>query len=141
MNDNPSAFIDTNILIYLYDIRLPNKRKRAKQLLNHLIISESVAISAQVVQEFCNVAINKIEQLDTDGLKKTLSSVVIPLVKHVPSGEFYLRAIALRAQYQLNFYDAMIIQAALDLGCDVLYSEDLQDRQTFGNLKITNPFK
>lgn len=140
MNDSKLAFIDTNILVYIYDTRVPKKQKIATELLENMIATESGIISTQVAQEFCNVAINKIGQLDTEQLKHTLTTVLMPLVRQSPSEEFYLRAITLQAKHGQSFYDSLIIQAAIDLGCDILYSEDLQSNQTFGSLKIINPF-
>ena len=41
---------------------------------------------------------------------------------------------------QLPFYDATIIAAAIEAGCDMLWSEDLQDGRCFGGLTVRNPF-
>lgn len=138
---NPPAFIDTNILVYVYDTRDAGKQKLAGALLDSLVANENGVISTQVVQEFCNVAINKIGQIDTAGLKQTLARVIMPLVGHSPSEGFYRRAIDLHAAHSLNFYDALIVQAALDLDCRILYSEDMQDGRRFGSLTVKDPFK
>jgi predicted nucleic acid-binding protein len=53
----------------------------------------------------------------------------------------HARALTLARDHQLSFYDALIVAAALDAGCDQLCSEDLQHGQKFGTLRIDNPFR
>jgi predicted nucleic acid-binding protein len=50
------------------------------------------------------------------------------------------KAIILARDHTFSFYDALIITAALDADCDVLFSEDLQHERTFGELDVVNPF-
>jgi predicted nucleic acid-binding protein len=69
-----------------------------------------------------------------------MSDMLEPLCAHTPTFEFYERALKLSAQNSLGFYDTLIIQAAMDLRCNILYSEDLQDNQRFGTLVVRNPF-
>ena len=57
-----------------------------------------------------------------------------------PNASDVLAAIALHKQAQINFWDAMIVQAAAELGCDVLWTEDLNDRQVVRGVRIRNPF-
>jgi predicted nucleic acid-binding protein len=73
-------------------------------------------------------------------LDQLVSRLLKPLCAHVPTIEFYERSLKLFASHSLGFYDALIIQAANDLGCRTLYSEDLQDGQRFGSLTVKNPF-
>ena len=140
MKVSSSAFIDTNVLVYTYDERTPHKHAIAIALVDRLVSAEQAVISSQVVQEFCNVALNKIKIQDVAELEATLATVILPLLQHYPTPAFYQRTIQLHERFSLSFYDALIIQAALDLKCSVLYSEDLQDGQTFGSLKIVDPF-
>ncbi len=49
-------------------------------------------------------------------------------------------ALKLAARYGYRIYDALILAAAIETGCDVLYSEDMQDGQHIGALTIRNPF-
>jgi predicted nucleic acid-binding protein len=53
----------------------------------------------------------------------------------------HARAVVLARDHDLSFYDALIVAAALDAGCGVLCSEDLQHGQKFGTLRIENPFR
>ncbi len=52
----------------------------------------------------------------------------------------YGEALRIRERYKLNWYDSLIVAAALEAKCDVLYTEDLQHGQRFGELVVINPF-
>jgi len=135
-----TVFFDTNVLVYAYDRREPAKQRVARALLEEKAVDKEGAISTQVVQEFCNVGLSKLN-ISSDAMAIVIDGLLGPLLAHTPSGGFYKRAIVLQEQCGLHFYDTLILQAALDLGCSTLYSEDLQDGQTFGTLMIKNPFK
>jgi predicted nucleic acid-binding protein len=57
------------------------------------------------------------------------------------TGKLLTNAIGLQQSSQISFWDAMVVQAAIEAGCDRLYSEDLNAGQRFGSLVIVNPFK
>jgi predicted nucleic acid-binding protein len=69
-----------------------------------------------------------------------MKNLLAPLCAHTPTIDFYDRAFKIHASNSISFYDALIVQAALDLKCKKLYSEDLQAGQKFDSLVITNPF-
>ena len=134
-------FLDTNILVYAQDIDNLPKQKIANSLIREALSSGQGLISSQVVQEFCNVSITKYNQaMKASDLKEYLRVTLSRLWRHIPNLDFYYRSVELFERDSLNFYDALVIQAAIDLGCSKLYSEDLQDGRKFGNLTVTNPF-
>jgi predicted nucleic acid-binding protein len=136
------AFIDTNVLVYQFDSTDEVKRTKARSLVTVLLAENLGVISSQVVQEFMNVALKKFRSpMTLNEVGEILDGLLKPLCEHFPTMEFYEKALKLHASASLSLYDALIIQAAQDLGCTVLYSEDLQDGQTFGSLKVVNPFK
>jgi predicted nucleic acid-binding protein len=142
MNDRKLVFLDTNIIVYQFDQLEPQKQKQAFELVNKLVLNSQAVISYQVIQEFMNVALKKFTKfMSAQELQETLSDLLRPMCKYFPSFDFYERALSLYSLHTISPYDALIIQAALDLNCDVLYSEDLQDGQQFGNLQVVNPFK
>lgn len=57
-----------------------------------------------------------------------------------PTADDVLAAIALHAQAKIGFWDAMIVLAAAESGCDVLWTEDLSDGQLLRGVRIRNPF-
>ena len=141
MNDNSRpTFLDTNVLIYLYDTRDGHKHQLANEIVKPLITQNKLVISNQVLQEFCNVYLSKLN-LPHDDLISVINSFLGKLVAHVPSIQFYEAAIELQHRYNLSFYDALVIQAATDLRCTTFLSEDMQHGQKIGELTIVNPFR
>src|ERR1700687_4325083 len=57
-----------------------------------------------------------------------------------PTADDVLAAIALRKHARLNFWDAMVVQAAAASKCDLLWTEDLNEGQVLRGVRIRNPF-
>jgi predicted nucleic acid-binding protein len=141
MSVNSMFFIDTNIFIYAHDRTDLVKSELARELIKDLIFSHEGRISTQVVQEFLNVTLKKSAiPLKVADVRNILREIMFPMLSHFPDATFYLRALDLFERYQLGFYDALIIQAAIDQECKVIYSEDLQNGMKFGSVKVINPF-
>ena len=97
-------------------------------------------ISTQVLQEFCNVAHKKFSPKDID-LETALSEIESMVSIHDNTIDTMRKANTVKNKYNYSFYDSLIIAAALDCDCNILYSEDMQNGQVIDNrLKITNPF-
>ena len=133
--------MDTNILIYLFDSRDPIKQQQARQLVKHAIGTEQGCISYQVVQEFLNV-LTKIEltSFSTVGIRVLLDQYLSPLCHVHSSMALVHRALDLKDRWRYGFYDSLIIAAALQANCILLYSEDMQHSQKIETLTIVNPF-
>ncbi len=135
------VFFDTNVLVCQFDKTSPRKQKRAIELIEQYGFDGKATISTQVSQEFMNVALKKFAvKMSTAELELIIDNLLKPLSSHSPDIDFYKRALKLCTSNSINFYDALIVQAALDCGCVKLYSEDMQDGQQFDGLKIVNPF-
>jgi predicted nucleic acid-binding protein len=131
----PKAFIDTNILLYLFSADTI-KADRAEA-----IVRTGGLISLQVSNEIANVARRKLAMpwVEINAVLELIRSVcpVTPLTI-----ETHDKGIAIAERYKLNVYDAMIVAAALLAECEILYSEDMQDRLLVEKrLRIRNPFK
>jgi predicted nucleic acid-binding protein len=134
-------FIDTNVFIYAFDESDSKKTQKTRELLTDLASSGKGRISTQVIQEFCNVALKKsATPLEPSDVRKIVRELFAPLLGHHPDAEFYLRVLETYERYSLSFYDAAIVQAANDLGCTILYSEDLQSGTHYGKVLVVNPF-
>lgn len=136
MPDRP-VFLDSNILIYAYSATDMAKADIARRLL----ASGNTIISAQVVNEFVSVTSKK-WRLSMDMIEKAVHEF-LPFVRTMPlSAETSLLALRLAQRYRLAWYDSLIIAAALENGCSLLLSEDLQHGQIIENsLTIMNPFR
>jgi predicted nucleic acid-binding protein len=69
-----------------------------------------------------------------------LSTVFRPLLGVHSSQALYAEALHLHAQSGLSWYDSLIVSAAIQARCDLLFTEDLQHGQRFGSLQVRNPF-
>lgn len=133
-----ASFIDSNILVYAEAGDEPAKQFIALALLRRLKLSDGGVISTQVLQEYANVALRKM-QLDADHVRKQLSAhMQFEVVQVTPA--IIQGALDMYQTRSLSFYDALIVQAASVVGCDTLYSEDLNTGEAINGVKIVNPF-
>ena len=137
---NAKIFIDTNILVYAFDSSEKEKQEIAQNLLANEGSTGEIALSTQVLQEFFVTVTRKLkEPLSIDNASKTIQLFsAYPIIQINP--RLILRAIE-RHQYEsFSFWDALIVEAALQSDSQILFSEDMQDGQQIGKLKILNPF-
>lgn len=139
MNDR--FFLDTNILVYALRKALPSKQAIASRLVDAAIDSGKGIISYQVVQEFFSVAFRRFTPtMSLPEAEQVLALTFRPLLAVHSSYSLYGDALRLTHRYSLSWYDSLIVAGAIQGGCGILYSEDLQHGQTFDNLKVQNPF-
>ena len=132
-------FVDTNVLVYLFDSDSPQKQLLAGDLLE--TEADNVVLSTQVLGEFYVAATRK------------LARPVAPELAHQAVDEFCafrvepLRAELVRAAVgrsessKLSYWDALIVETAIAAGASVLLTEDMQHGQLFSHLRIVNPFR
>lgn len=134
------VFLDTNIIIYAYDVSAGDKHEIAKKIMIDLWDSGSGVLSTQVLQEFFINATQKIPKpLDIERAKEIVNDFLKWDVV-INDGESILEAIEIHKKHKYSFWDSMIIRAAISSGCVTLLSEDLSDGQNIGSIKIKNPF-
>jgi predicted nucleic acid-binding protein len=134
-------FLDTNILVYSVDLNSPNKQVLANNLVRNAIESRRGVISYQVVQEFFSVAFRFQTPMELDDAERYLATTLRSLPVVHSSYALFVRALQLNRHNSLSWYDSLIVAAALEVECGILYSEDFQDQQQFGKLKVVNPFR
>lgn len=132
------VFLDTNILIYAAQGGrvAPEKREIARRI----ILQGNYGTSAQVLAEFYSAAIRKGARPLTPEKAahwvRTLAKKPCQPVDHA-----VVRAgIDLSQRYRISYWDGAIIAAAERLGAHVVYSEDLSHGQTYGSVRVENPF-
>lgn len=134
-----AEFLDTNILAYAAS-GLPSdqvKMGAARQLTERA----GMAISLQVLQEFYNVARNPKKLNFTHDEACSWCNRWRRLIVLEPTLPLFDRSLELCDRFQISFYDAAILAAAHELRCPVVYSEDLNDGQDYGGVRVMNPFK
>jgi len=129
-------FWDTNILLYGY-----SSFDAYKQLISReLMLYEVCSVSTQVLQEFCNVAHKKLGNPFTE-VRIALRELVENIHVHRNSFQTIEFACTIAHRYGFSFYDSMIVAAAEECGCSLVYSEDMQHEQKVNSVRIINPFK
>ena len=130
------AFIDTNVFIYYQRSDNPQKQSIARNLLEN---NDCVA-STHVINEISNILTKKYPTLEND-IELFLQDVTEFCEIITTSVSLTFRALNLHFKYKLSFFDSLIIAAALEADCNIIYTEDMQHGQIIGNiLKIINPF-
>lgn len=133
-------FVDANVLVYAFDASAGQKKVAAEQLLARLWEAGTGCLSVQVLQEFFVTVTGKVARpLTVEEAADRIRELGVWKV-FAPGPNDVLRAIALHEQAQVSFSDAMIVHAAAELGCDVLWTEDLNDGQVIEGVSIRDPF-
>jgi predicted nucleic acid-binding protein len=137
---NDKVFVDSNILIYAYDIDETRKHTIAANIVRELWDTEKGIISTQVLQEFYVTVTQKIPS----PLSPTTARGIIRTygVWHVEINdlETVLFASELQERYTISFWDGMIVAAAYRGGANTLLTEDLNHGQLIEGMEIRNPF-
>jgi predicted nucleic acid-binding protein len=142
MNAKPqiASFIDTNILVYAFDHSAGRKHQIASQLVRECWENENGCLSIQVLQEFYVAVTRKITHPIDPLTARQIISDLGEWQLHVPGISDFLQAIDFQHNYRLSFWDAMILQSAVRLGCTQLWTEDMNHGQSFGPVQVVNPF-
>ena len=134
-------FLDTNLFVYGLDPASPTKAAIALKLIREGITGRKGVISFQVVQEFFNVAFRRFPtRMTTPEAERFLANVLRPLLAVHSTTALYGEALRLRSTLKFCWYDSLMVSAALQAKCGILYTEDLQHGQKIGSLQIVNPF-
>jgi predicted nucleic acid-binding protein len=134
-------FLDTNVFVYSFDPASPRKAQIALDLIHRAVKTRRGIVSYQVIQEFCNLALRRFEPPMTHvEVERYVTTVFNPIFVVPSSSNLYVRALHIHGRHRLSWYDALIVTAAMEAGCGILYTEDLQHGQRFGSLQVQNPF-
>ena len=131
-------FLDTNILVYAALNQDPRKHRLAALLVKDALQMNDGAISAQVISEFTNILFKKTKRRP-DEIRK-LIEIFSPLNRIDMTAILEDDAIGIKERYGIKYYDALIIAAAKQCGCDTILSEDLNDGQVYDGILCRNPF-
>jgi len=134
-------FLDTNVFIYKVSSSVPSKKIVATRLVNDALESGKGIVSFQVVQEFFSVAFRRFTPpMSPAEAEQSLALTFRPLLAIHSSYSLYGQALELTRRHSLSWYDSLIVAAAIESDCRILYTENLQHRQKFDNLRVQNPF-
>jgi predicted nucleic acid-binding protein len=127
------VFLDTNIIVYAQ--QLDAKGDAARKLL-----ADGGVVSVQVLNEFASVSHRKLGRTWPEIAEAINDVIAVTDAPVALSLDLHMSARTLAEKDGLSFYDALIVAAALEAGCEALFSEDLQHGRRFGGLAVRNPF-
>ncbi|GHV91066.1 twitching motility protein PilT [Spirochaetia bacterium] len=130
------AFVDTNVIGYLYSKTDLDKKKMALDAINFY----DCIISTQVLNEFCNISIKKFHR-SVPEILKAINEIYSACAVILLEPETIKHAMEIHKRYQYSYYDSLIVASALEQDCDYLLSEDMNDGQVIGKMAIKNIFK
>ena len=133
------CFADTNLILYAGSKDPADAAK--KRIARQILATEEIGISAQVLQEFIAAAFAKkrlgIQEAEA---RATVAALLAFPVVPITAG-LVMQALEIKARQQISYWDAAIVAAALELQCEVIYSEDLNSGQDYGGVVVRNPFE
>ena len=135
----PKSFLDTNILIYQMDHRDVVKQKKCRELVRALVLRHEAVISTQILQEFyvaCTAKL-KVKPILVKGMIHGFQNMEVVIV----GSDLINEAIDTSIQYQISFWDSLVVVSAESAKCQYLVTEDLNEGQVIRNVKIQNPMK
>jgi predicted nucleic acid-binding protein len=136
---NDKTFVDTNVLVYAHDKKAEFKQEAARRILYNLRQQRSGAVSMQVLQEFYTTVTRKLASpLAKQEARAIVEDFAYWCIETTPAE--ISRAFRIEDEARINFWDAMIVAAAIKAGATRILSEDLSHGQTIAGVKIENPF-
>lgn len=132
-------FLDTNVLVYSYDISDRRKQEVARGLVRRALTGGFVT-STQVLEEFAAALLHKVSpRVDAQALTRALDALApIPVIS--TDSDTVRRAVEIHDRYRVHYYDSLIIAAAERAGCECIWSEDLNAGQKYFGVTVQNPF-
>lgn len=131
-------FLDTNVLLYAGSNAPQDQPKR--QIAAAIVVSMDFCLSSQVIQEYLSNALGKKRLQITEAQIQTMLECLAHVTVQPVTYTLITEAWSLRRRFQVSHWDATIIAAARELGCKILYSEDLNHGQDYDGVRVINPF-
>ena len=140
-----AALIDTNILVYRFDPRFPEKQERAAGLLREAILNDSARIPHQAIVEFVAAVTRPVAPggqplLSTTDALREAEELIAQFTVLYPDEQVLRLALRGMAAYQLGWFDAHVWAYAEHFGLSELWTEDFPHGRLYGSVKVVNPF-
>lgn len=139
-----AALVDTNILVYRFDVRFPNKQRIAAELLRRGIIEDSIRVPHQAIVEFVAAVTRPLVKdrslLTPEDARREAEEFLAQFSILYPNEALVRLALRGAAAYQLAWFDAHLWAYAEHYGLSELISEDFQHDRLYGTVRVVNPF-
>lgn len=134
------VFVDTSVLVYLFDAEEPAKQQRAREVVSELMRTSALVLSSQVLSELYVTVTRKLAYpLEPDSALRALADLAVYPVVAIDAA-LVQRAAARAVAEQVAYWDALILEAAVEAGAGAVYSEDLQRGRTYRGVTVQDPF-
>jgi predicted nucleic acid-binding protein len=144
ISTSPRALVDTNVLVYRYDPRFPEKQEAAISFLRRGLVDDRVRIPHQALVEFVAAVTRPLPGwgplLSPDEARREAEDLLTSFVILFPTQGLFRTAIRGWATYQLGWFDAHLWAYAEEYGLEELASEDFQHDRLYGTVRAVNPF-
>lgn len=140
-----AALVDTNVLIYSYDARFPEKRRLATALLRRGIAEDNVRVPHQALVEFVSVATRRLPSggslLSVEEARREAEEILSEYTVLYPNNSIVRTALRGAAAYSLSWFDAHLWAYAEYYGLDDLLSDDFEHGGLYGSVRVIHPFR
>jgi len=139
-----TALVDTNVLVYRFDPRFPQKQRRADELLRQGIAEDGVRVPHQAIVEFVAATTRPTPTgpslLSPEDARREAEEMLSQFEVLYPNEALVRTALRGAAAYQLSWFDAHLWAYAEHYSLDELLSEDFQHDRMYGTVRAVNPF-
>ena len=137
--------VDTNILVYRFDSRFPDKQAAARDLLRKGLIDDAARIPHQALLEFVAV-VTRVRSgsqplLASNGARHEAEELMVQFPVLYPNAALVRTALQGAAAYQLSWFDAHLWAYAEHFGLEEIISEDFEHGRLYGSVRVRNPFR
>jgi predicted nucleic acid-binding protein len=133
-------FVDTNVLLYAWDMGNPEKSHQAALWLSIAAQRGVPVVNLQVLNEFCHVAFRKLRTIPVEDVFSIIDTF-IPWGQEGVTYQTVLMARIIKSRYHFAWFDCLLLASAQEQGCQYFLSEDMQDGQNIEGLRVINPFR
>jgi predicted nucleic acid-binding protein len=139
-----AALVDTNVLVYRFDPRFPERQRRATEILRSGIHEDSIRVPHQAIVEFVAAVTRPTRDgpslLSPEEARREAEELLNQFAVLFPTAGLLRMAIRGAAAYQLSWFDAHLWAYAEYYGLAELWSEDFQHDRLYGTVRVVNPF-
>lgn len=138
-----AALVDTNVLVYRFDARFPEKQAVATEYLRRGVADGSLLLAHQAIVEFVAATTRAGADgplLDPADARREAEELLAQFDVLYPDEELLRIALRGAAAYQLSWFDAHMWAYAERFGLDELITEDFQHGRLYGTVQVVNPF-
>jgi predicted nucleic acid-binding protein len=139
-----AALVDTNVLVYRFDPRFPERQRRATEILRSGIQEDSIRVPHQAIIEFVAAVTRPTRDgpslLSPEEARREAEELLNQFAVLFPTAGLVRMALRGAAAYQLSWFDAHLWAYAEYYGLAELWSEDFQHDRLYGTVRVVNPF-